>query len=561
MSEDLDVSAGTTSPFERPQLGRWLNQEFDPSAVPGPDNLQPTPFDLVVFYRLDRLVRSVPHLWRVIEWAEARNIVLVSASERHFDLSDKFGRAIVALIATVAELELDAISERNSNAFRHNFAAGKWRGGVPPWGYLPEKDADGDWRLVQDPVQATVIRSVFDRVMAGEPLRQIAHDMTGQKILTPKDRFAQVQGRDVTGYEWHSGPLKRSLSSPTLLGQIVTREPLVGANGQVKRKSNGKKEFGPETVVRADDGSPVVRAEPILSRAEFERLQVELESRNNTKEPTKRSNGLLLRVIHCGVCQRPAYRLKGGTGRVDRYRCASAQYKDRCENLTMTSDYADDQVSLAVLALLGDSERLEREWDAGEDHAAELEELDSLLADLVGQLGVGSFKKGTPLRATLDKRIDDLSCRREALAAVPSKPAGWTLKGTGELFSDWWERQTPTDRNIYLRSHGVKAWFKSDAGKQLYIDLGSLPDLTARLEPGPTAQRIAKGFEAMTREGIQGIVASNEEVMPTPADGFVWMNPVDGVWVLGSVERMAARHEFLELKQDEQAEEYDWDED
>ncbi|MGQ4616450.1 recombinase family protein [Nocardia sp. R7R-8] len=184
-----------------------------------------------------------------------------------------------------------------------------------PGGYLPEKDEDGEWRLVQDQVQVKVIRSVAERVMAGEPLRQIAHRMTERKILTPKDRFAQTQGREVKGYEWHSGPLKRSLSSPTLLGHVVTREPVIGANSQPVRDSKGKKVFGPETVVRAEDGSPVVRAEPVLSRVEFDRLQVELKSRENRKEPTKRSSGLLLRVIHCAVCGRPAYRLKGGKGR------------------------------------------------------------------------------------------------------------------------------------------------------------------------------------------------------------------------------------------------------
>ncbi|MFI1914557.1 recombinase family protein [Nocardia sp. NPDC020380] len=555
VAEDLDVSAGTTSPFERPQLGRWLARDFDPKASPGPDNRVPVPFDVIVFYRLDRLVRSVPHLWRVIEWAEAHDTVLVSASEKHFDLSDKVGRIIVALIATVAELELDAISERNSNAFRHNFTSGKWRGGVPPWGYLPEKDDNGDWRLVQDPVQVKAIREVVDRVMSGMPLRQIAHDMTGRKILTPKDRFAQVQDREVRGYEWHSGPLKRSLSSPTLLGHVVTREPVLDLNGQPKRKANGKKEFGPETVVRSDDGSPVVRAEPILSRAEFDRLQKELKSRENRKEPTKRSNGLLLRVIHCGVCNRPAYRLKGGKGRADRYRCASAQYKDRCENLTMISDEADKAVATAVLALLGDSERQDREWDAGEDHAAEVAAIDADLIDAAEVIGSGMFGKGTPARAKLEERISALSARRDKLASIPSRPAGWVLRGTGELFSDWWERQTPTEQNIYLRSMNVRASFKRGAQNRLNLDLGSLNDMTAELKPGPSVQRARRTFAAMEREGIQGVLLSDADQMPTAAEGYMWLQPTEGVWVYTSEallraaeERRAERREFIREK-------------
>src|SRR5690606_8534993 len=223
------------------------------------------------------------------------------------------------LVAKVAEMELKAISDRNADAFRHNIKAGKWRGGVPPWGYLPHQDAEGNWRLVQDPVQVEVIREVVERVLSGEPLRSVAHDLNGRGLLTPKDRFAEHQGRPVKGYEWHPAGLKRSLSSPTLLGQVVTREPLTDEHGKPLRDARGKKQFGPGIVVRADDGSPVVRSEPVLTREVFERVQAELAGRENRKEPTKRSSGLLLRVIYCGVCGRPAYRLKGGPGRNPRY--------------------------------------------------------------------------------------------------------------------------------------------------------------------------------------------------------------------------------------------------
>ncbi|GAA4660614.1 recombinase family protein [Gordonia humi] len=206
VAEDLDVSAGKTSPFDRPQLGRWLDD--------------PTRYDMIVFFRVDRIVRRLFDLADPIRWARQHDVALVSATEAHFDLSTDFGDIIALLVAKVAEMELEAISERNSNAFRHNIKAGKWRGGVPPWGYLPERDDEGTWRLVQDAEQVAVIHEVVQRVLAGEPLRAIAHDLTGRGILTPKDRFAQVKGRDVANYEWHSAPLKRMLTSLTLLDRI-----------------------------------------------------------------------------------------------------------------------------------------------------------------------------------------------------------------------------------------------------------------------------------------------------------------------------------------------------
>lgn len=234
-------------------------------------------------------------------------------------------------------MELAAISDRNASAARYNIRAVKYRGGIPPWGYLPEQTEEG-WRYVQDPEQVAVIRDVVERVLDGESLRSIAHGLTERGVLTPKDRFCPVVGREVKGYEWHSGPLKRSLTSPTLLGHVVARGALTDAQGNPKRDSKGRKLFGPEAVIRNDDGSPVVRSEPILTREVFDRLGVELSGRENRKEPTKRSSGLLLQIAHCGVCGRPSYRLKGGPGRKPPYRRASAQYRTPCANKSIPLD-------------------------------------------------------------------------------------------------------------------------------------------------------------------------------------------------------------------------------
>jgi site-specific DNA recombinase len=480
VAEDLDVSAGSTSPFDRPSLRGWL--------------AKPEEYDVIVFYRVDRLVRRMHHLTDMIRWSEDYGVNLVSATESHFDLSTAVGKVIAQLVASFGEMELEAISERNSNAFRHNVKAGKWRGGVPPWGYLPEQQEDGTWRYIQDAQAAGVIRSLVDRVLGGVP--------------TAKDRFAEHQGRKVSGYKWHPGALKRSLSSPTLLGYAVTREPLIDAQGRVQRESNGKKKFGPETIIRADDGSPIVRAEPILTAPVFERVKAELGSRENRKEPTKRSQSLLLQVIKCGACGRPGYRLKGGTGRAVRYRCASAQDKPPCGNRSVREDYADDVVESLLMTMLGASERKERVWDSGSDHSAELAEMDSTLTDLVGQLGTGPFKAGTPQRVKLDQRIVELAARHEELSKAETKAAGWTWQPTGELFSQWWERQTTEQRNIWLRTMGVELTWTFDGEAKdpnVNLSLGDLETLTEQLWPEGSVQQWQEVLSQM-EPGTGGVI-------------------------------------------------------
>jgi site-specific DNA recombinase len=434
----------------------------------------------------------------------------VSATESYFDLSGDFGDIIALLVAKVAEMELSAISDRNASAARYNIRAGKYRGGIPPWGYLPEETDEG-WRYVQDPEQVPVILEVVERVLDGEPLRAIAHDLTARRILTPRDRFAQSQGREVKGHEWHSGPLKRSLTSPMLLGQVVAREPLLDAQGRTQRDSKGRKLFGPEAVVRNDDGSPVVRSEPILTREVFDRLAVELADRENRKEPTKRSTGLLLQVIYCGVCGRPAYRLKGGAGRKPRYRCASAQYREPCGNKSIPLEHADETVEDLVLGVLGESERLERLWDRGSDHSAELAEVNDRLVDLTSLLGSGQFRQGTPQRAALDQQIAGLATRQSELSAEAIKPAGWTWQPTGEKFAEWWDRQDVTARNVWLRSMGVTLGFLyslEGEGPTLNLDMADLETLTQQLNPSSNVTRMQELFESMKENGIAGIEMS-----------------------------------------------------
>ena len=484
IAEDLDTSAGTTTPFDRPRLGGWLNDRLGE-------------FDVIVTYRMDRIVRKLLDLADLIRWCQNHEIKLVSATEAFLDLTQPFGDIVALLVAKVAEMELSAISERNRSAAQHNLRAGKYRGGVPPWGYLPSNET-GEWRLVQDAEQVQIIRDVVARVLDGEPLRSIAHDLTERAVPTPRDRFAISQKRQAKGYGWHSGPLKRALTSPTLLGYAMSGE----------------------TPIRNEDGSPVVRTEPILTREQFDRIGKELSERENRREPTKRSTSLLVGVIYCGVCGRSAYRLKGGKGRNPRYRCSSAQYRSTCGNRSIPLAYADDVVEQLVTGMLGESERLERVWDVGSDHSAELEDVNAQLEDLTGLVGVHPYLRGTPQRGRLDRRIEELAVRQAQLASQSIQPSGWTWVGTGEVFNDWWSRQTTEAKNVWLRSMNVTLGFSytpEGQGPKVHLDMGALDQLASGTKPaGPVAywQEI---FEAMRENGIAGMeVGLDGEVTFTP---------------------------------------------
>jgi hypothetical protein len=167
------------------------------------------------------------------------------------------------------------------------------------------------------------------------------------------------------------------------------------------------------TSLRNDDGSPVVRSEPILTREVFDRIGVQLSSRGKRGEPTKRSTSLLLRVIYCGVCGEPVYRFNGGRhSQFPRYRCRSIQRRKPCGNRTIRLDHIDELVEGVVLRMLGTSERLERNRDSRSDHSAEL---------------------AAPEHANVTQIAQSARCHRRIIHAITAEWCGCPPCGSG-----WW---------------------------------------------------------------------------------------------------------------------------
>lgn len=323
---DLGVSARRTSPFERPALGPWLQR--------------PHSYDAIIWSHVDRAVRSVSHMSQLIAWGAAHTVTLVFGAPEDEPLLAITPQADGTTIrramdlAHVAEQESRAISSRLSGSHDALRAAGRYGGGLVPFGYRKTPHPSGTgWCLAPDAEVADLVRAIVDEVRSGQSLTAIARRLNDERVLVPRDRHAQLQGRPTGGvrhgqafdrFRWTSGTLSKVLRSPSLMGHRVHRG---------------------ETVV-GDDGRPVLIGEPLLSSSEFQTLQNTLAARSNgTRGERRPSSALLTRIAHCAGCGgRMYYRARKSYPYGD-YVCAAPANGLRCPAAAaMRSDWLEGHV-------------------------------------------------------------------------------------------------------------------------------------------------------------------------------------------------------------------------
>ncbi|MFE6172708.1 recombinase family protein [Streptomyces sp. NPDC056464] len=134
-ASDLGVSARRTSPFERPSLAPWLHR--------------PHEYEAVIWSTVDRAVRSVAHMVELIAWGRehTRTLVFGMPGRDHplvvTPQADGSTRRLCMDLARDAEREAHTISARLSSSHEALRAAGRYGGGLIPFGYQKAPHSSG----------------------------------------------------------------------------------------------------------------------------------------------------------------------------------------------------------------------------------------------------------------------------------------------------------------------------------------------------------------------------------------------------------------------------------
>ena len=173
--------------------------------------------DKVVVYKLDRLSRNQRDTLMLIEDVFLKNNVDFVSMSENFDTSTPFGRFMIGILSTFAQLEREQIKERMSMGKDARAKEGRWHGGTLPIGY---DYVDG--QLVPDDEVSFQIREIYQRFSKGEPLRTIEKDLRNKEIMyngyywTPKQMKRIMTNKIYCGYIRHGGKWIKGLHQPII---------------------------------------------------------------------------------------------------------------------------------------------------------------------------------------------------------------------------------------------------------------------------------------------------------------------------------------------------------
>ncbi|WP_176451831.1 recombinase family protein [Enemella dayhoffiae] len=168
---------------------------------------------VVVAWTLDRLTRNRADTVRLIEAAQDARATIALVRGSDLDMSSPAGRLTADLLAAVARSEIETKADRHQRAAQQAAEAGRWHGGVRPFGY----ESDG---VSIRAGEAGAIAAGAQWILDGVPLADIArrwndngtpttsgHDWDGKSVAQVMRRARNAglrrhQGNPIGPAEW-----------------------------------------------------------------------------------------------------------------------------------------------------------------------------------------------------------------------------------------------------------------------------------------------------------------------------------------------------------------------
>ena len=263
------------------------------------------PGDLLIVEALDRISRSLLEQERIVRRLEHAGVRIIGVNDG-YDTELKGRKLLRGIRGVLSEAYLEDLANRTHRGLEGKALAGLSAGGCP-YGYRTV-EADGGRRLQIREDQARWVRWIYQRFLAGDSPRSIAHELNRQGVPSPRGRTWTVSG--IWGH-----PQKQTgiLNNPIYHGTQIwnrsrwVKDPETGKRRRIERPES-------EWIIRHDPDLAIIDD----ATWQATRRRIGQRKGRTGPRPTTLLSGLL-RCAHCG----------GAVVAVDARSYGCAAHKDR----------------------------------------------------------------------------------------------------------------------------------------------------------------------------------------------------------------------------------------
>jgi len=206
LSEHYDDPGFSGGNIDRPGL-RKLMRDIERGRI-----------DCIVFYKLDRLSRSLMDFVKLAEFFERHNVTFVSITQQ-FSSTTAMGRLTLNILLSFAEFERAISAERVRDKIAASKRKGKFMGGTPLLGY---DICQTTHKLLINAAEARTVRHIFKRFAEVGSGLTIAKELNSKGITTKS--WTTREGKHREGNSWNASLIYRMLSNRTYLGETVHKD-------------------------------------------------------------------------------------------------------------------------------------------------------------------------------------------------------------------------------------------------------------------------------------------------------------------------------------------------
>ena len=232
--------------------------------------------DRILVKSSSRFARNTKESLAAVRELKSLNIS-VYFEEQNIDTAQVSGEVLIAMFAALAQRESEAISERVRWSYRVRMSKGRFSTCKAPYGYRLIKD---HLEIQED--EASIIRHIFDRYLAGVSMENIAKEITALGCPT----------RDGTQY-WQLTSIQYILQNEKYAGDSLSQKKYTTRSFPRQQKIN----HGERKQYLVIDSHPA-----IISREIFQKVQELLTQRSAAIHPRSDVPHAFARKVVCGHC-------------------------------------------------------------------------------------------------------------------------------------------------------------------------------------------------------------------------------------------------------------------